>query len=124
MLFTQMVRFGLVGAFNAGVDTGIFFLALAIVTDSLVAANIMSWTVAVSSSYVLNSLFTFAERSKGRLAIGAYLIFVLTQIGGFVANTLVLVITAAYVPLLAAKILGILAGFLVNFTLARVFVFR
>ena len=50
--------------------------------------------------------------------------FVATQVGGFVANTIVLLLAAPYVPLLVAKILGIGGGFLVNFTLARAIVFR
>ena len=118
-----MTRFGIVGLINSGVDAGIFFLALGTVTDSLVVANVIAWIVAVTSSYVLNTRFTFAEHAKP-FSFSDYLVFTLTQIGGFVANTGMLVIAAPYMPLLAAKILGILAGFLVNFTLARVVVFR
>jgi putative flippase GtrA len=123
LLFVQMMRFGAVGLINSAVDVGIFFLALATVTSSLVAANIIAWIVAVSSSYVLNNRFTFAEHARP-FTVSDYLIFTFTQIGGFAANTGVLLIAAPFLPILAAKILGILAGFLVNFTLARVVVFR
>jgi len=123
LLLVQMMRFGVVGLINSGVDAGLFFLALATVTSSLVVANVISWVVAVTSSYVLNTRFTFAEHAKP-FSFSDYLIFTLTQVGGLVANTGILVIAAPYMPLLAAKILGILAGFIVNFTLARVVVFR
>lgn len=123
-LLVQMVRFGLVGFVNASVDFVIFFLALATVTDSLVVANTCSWVVAVSGSYVLNSRFTFADRSGRKLRRADYLMFVLTQVAGFVANTAVLVASAPHVALPVAKVLGIGVGFLVNFTLARSIVFR
>jgi putative flippase GtrA len=118
-----MMRFGVVGLINSGVDAGIFFLALGAITNSLVLANIIAWIVAVSSSYVMNTRFTFAEHAKP-FSFSDYAVFTLTQVGGLVANTGMLVIAAPYMPLLAAKILGILAGFVVNFTLARVIVFR
>ena len=123
-LFVQMVRFGFVGFVNAGVDATIFFLALATVTSSLVVANTCSWIVAVTSSYVLNSLFTFAVKSVRELSVHGYLMFALTQVGGFLAHTTVLVVTASYLPLPLAKLIGIGVGFLVNFTLARTIVFR
>jgi putative flippase GtrA len=116
-----MARFGLVGFINAGVDAAVFFSALATVTTSLVVANTMSWIVAVTSSYVLNSRFTFSQKA---LRLSDYFTFVLTQIGGFLANTIVLVAAAPFVPLIVAKILGIGAGFIVNFSLARLIVFR
>ena len=50
--------------------------------------------------------------------------FVATQVGGFLANTTVLLLAAPYVPLIVAKILAIGGGFVVNFTLARTIVFR
>jgi putative flippase GtrA len=122
-LANQMFRFGLVGFVNAGVDAAVFFLALATLTSSLVVANSCAWIVAVSCSYLLNSRFTFAENNRA-LGLAAYLMFAATQVGGFVANTAVLLLTAPYVPLLVAKILAIGAGFVVNFTLARMIVFR
>jgi putative flippase GtrA len=121
VLLSQMARFGLVGFINAGVDAVVFFSALATVTSSLVIANAMSWIVAVTSSYILNSRFTFSQKT---LRLADYLTFVLTQVGGFLANTIVLVAAAPFVPLIVAKIFGIGAGFLVNFSLARLIVFR
>lgn len=123
-LLSQMFRFGLVGLVNAGVDAAVFFLALATLTRSLVVANVLAWLVAVTSSYVLNSRFTFAARAGGQLRLKGYLMFTLTQSGGLAANTLVLLATAPHVPLVLAKLFAIAAGFVVNFSLARGVVFR
>ena len=124
VLVSQMLRFGLVGLFNAGVDAAVFFVALATVTASLVAANVLAWIVAVTSSYVLNARFTFAGRSGGALRLRDYLTFALTQVGGFLAHTVVLVAAAPHMSLVLAKGLGIGVGFLINFSLARGLVFR
>jgi putative flippase GtrA len=120
----QMASFGLIGFVNAGVDAAVFFLALATVTKSLVVANTAAWAVAVTCSYLLNSRFTFVATSGGRYRLADYAIFVLTQVGGFLANTAILLFAAAYLPLIAAKVLAIAGGFVVNFTLARAIVFR
>jgi putative flippase GtrA len=118
-----MLRFGLIGAVNAGVDLAVFFLALAMLTSSLVLANAIAWAVAVTGSYILNARYTFAHADRG-MSFAGYLMFALTQAGGFAVHTLVLIATAPFLPLLAAKVLGIGVGFLVNFTLARTFVFH
>jgi putative flippase GtrA len=119
-----MMRFGLVGFVNAAVDATVFFLALATVTNSLVVANGCAWIVAVTSSYVLNSRFTFVADPVRPLTLSDGIAFALTQVGGFVAHTAVLVAAAPFLWLPLAKVLGIGVGFLVNFTLARAIVFR
>ncbi len=128
----QMFRFGLVGLANAGVDAVVFFTMVAVLGAlapglshewSLIAANTTSFAIAVTCSYILNSLFTFKKR-RSDLGLRPYLVFVLSQVAGFVAHTATLVIAAKYVPLPLAKLFGIGVGFVVNFTLARAIVFR
>lgn len=128
----QMFRFGLVGLVNAGVDAAVFFTAVAILAvvapqlsheASLIAANTASFVIAVTCSYILNSLFTFKKRHT-ELGFRAYFLFAASQVAGFIAHTATLVLAAKYVPLPLAKLFGIGVGFVVNFTLARVFVFR
>lgn len=95
-------------------------------TVLLVAANITSWIVAVSGSYVLNSLITFAAESGRKLRWRDYITFFVSGIVGLIANTATLVV-AAQVFLLSvwlAKALAILASFVVNFTLSHFVVFR
>jgi putative flippase GtrA len=128
----QMFRFGLVGLFNAGVDAAVFFAMVAILgavapdlgpEGSLIAANTTSFVIAVTCSYVLNTLFTF-RRHHTELGFRAYLLFAASQVAGFVAHTATLIVAAKYVPLPLAKLMGIGVGFVVNFTLARAIVFR
>jgi len=119
-LFKQVFSFGLIGFVNAGVDAAAFFVALHTVTDNLIVANVCAWAVAVTCSYFLNSRFTFGKKPQFK----DYLFFAATQVSGLIANTTALVLAAPYVPLVVAKIIGIGAGFVVNFSLARLLVFR
>jgi putative flippase GtrA len=120
----KAVSFGMIGVVNTLIDASIFFLALATLTSSLVAANILAWLVAVSCSYVMNSFITFARESGRKLRWRDYGTFVASGIAGVVANTATLVFAAQFVPVWAAKGCAILVSFMVNFSLSHFVVFR
>jgi putative flippase GtrA len=126
VLFGQATRFATIGVINTLVDFGVFLFAINFLTPSLVAANVLSWTVAVTGSYVMNSFFTFAAESGRRLGWRTYAGFIGSGIAGLVANTATLLIAAKLLllPVVLAKVLAIGASFLVNFSLARFVVFR
>jgi putative flippase GtrA len=148
-LGVKAISFGLIGVVNTIVDYCVFLLARAVLShvamavtvfgmlaglcncgggDSilLVAANLMSWTVSVSSSYVLNSSFTFAAESQRKLRWRAYFAFVIAGIVGLIANTTALVVAAEVflLPVWAAKGCAVLASFVVNFSISNFIVFR
>lgn len=123
-LAAQVVMFGMVGVVNLAVDFGVFLLALRFVTTSLVVANLLAWLIAVSGSYVLNTVLTFARQTGRRLGARAYLTFAASQVLGFIANTATLVIAATVLPVIGAKAVATLVGFVVNFTLARLVLSR
>jgi putative flippase GtrA len=141
--------FGLVGLVNTVVDYSIFLLARAALNHSpaalstitsfadlcrcgsasamtLIAPNIVSWIVAVTGSYVMNSSITFAAESQRKLRWRSYLTFIVAGIAGFVANTTTLVVAAQFflLPVILAKAVAILASFAVNFSLSHFVVFR
>ena len=131
--FAKAVSFGLVGVVNTGVDFCVFWIAAQEFGLPLVVANVISWTVAVSGSYVLNSMFTFAAESGRRLGWRPYGTFLASGVVGLVANTATLLIAARLAPLViaapalqlaAAKACSILASFVVNFSLSHFVVFR
>jgi putative flippase GtrA len=126
VLVGQAARFAIIGVVNTLVDFGVFLFAITFVTSSLIAANVLSWTVAVTGSYVMNSLFTFAVESGRQLRFRAYAGFVGSGIAGLVANTATLLLGAKvlFLPVVLAKVLAIAVSFLVNFSLARFVVFR
>ena len=95
-------------------------------TISLIAANTISWIVAVSGSYIMNSSITFAAESGRKLRWRAYFAFVASGIAGWIANTATLLVAAEVLllPVWLAKLVAILASFVVNFSLSHFVVFR
>lgn len=148
-LTLKALSFALVGVVNTLVDYSIFLIAQASyaqspaalslfytvaischcaspTTISLVAANITSWIVAVTGSYIMNSAITFAAESGRKLRWRSYAIFLASGIVGWLANTVVLVFAAQalLLPVWLAKAVAILASFCVNFSLSHFVVFR
>jgi putative flippase GtrA len=120
----KAVSFAMVGAVNTVVDASIFFLAYFFLTSSLIVANVMSWTVGITCSYVLNSLITFAAESGRQLGLRSYGTFVASGVAGVVASTTALVLAAQFMPVLPAKACAILVSFVVNFSMSNFVVFR
>jgi len=120
----KAASFGMVGVVNSAVDFGTFSLAYYVLGWPIILANLLAWGVAVSGSYVMNSLTTFAHESGRKLSIKAYVGFVVAQVAGLVANTATVLIASYFMPVLVGKVLAIAASFLVNFSLSHFVVFR
>src|SRR6266480_4924865 len=118
------ISFAMVGLVNLVVDFGVFSFAYFNLKLPILVANVIAWCVAVSGSYVMNSLTTFAAESGRQLRVKDYGNFVVTQIGGLITNSTTLLIASYFMPVVMAKLLAIGVGFLVNFSLSNFFVFR
>ncbi|HEY6257129.1 MAG TPA: GtrA family protein [Xanthobacteraceae bacterium] len=142
----KAVSFALIGVVNASVDFVVFSFFFYFVGLPIVTSNLISWLVAVTGSYVMNSMTTFAAESGRKLRLKSYASFLLAQVAGLVANTATILIVSATVPVLwqmlfgpdrplalaghpidpvlIGKVLAIGASFLVNFSLSHFVVFR
>ncbi|MPZ40645.1 MAG: GtrA family protein [Rhizobiales bacterium] len=123
-LVLKAISFALVGCVNATVDFAVFSLGHLYFGLPIIPANLISWCVAVTNSYVLNSMVTFAKESGRRLNVKSYLGFAATQVGGLIANTITVFALSFVMPVLFAKLLAIGASFVVDFTLSYLLVFR
>src|SRR5262249_29092472 len=131
VLLRKAISFGLVGVVNTFIDFGTFMFGVKILGLPLVAANLLSWVVAVSGSYVLNCFITFAAESGRRLTWRGYATFAASGIAGLIANTATVVLVASVLaPLLpnanvpVAKLSAIGVSFIVNFSMSHFVVFR
>jgi putative flippase GtrA len=145
-LALKAMSFAMVGVINAMVDLGVFSFFHFYVGLPIVVSNLISWLVAVTGSYVMNSMTTFAAESGGKLRLKFYASFLLAQVAGLIANTATIYIVAfsipvllhfffgpdavlqvgaqAIDPVLVGKLLAIGVSFLVNFSLSHFVVFR
>jgi putative flippase GtrA len=120
----KAVSFAMVGVINAAVDFSVFSFFYYYLGFSIIVSNMISWLVAVSGSYVMNSMTTFAAESGRKLRFKSYASFLLAQVAGFVANTATVFVASYFIPVLMGKVLAIGASFLVNFSLSHFVVFR
>jgi putative flippase GtrA len=120
----KAISFAAVGVVNSAVDFGVFSFAYYHLELPIVTANFMAWIVAVSGSYVMNSLTTFARESGRELRSGAYFTFLVSQLAGLVANTTTVFVASYFMPVLLGKLLAIGVSFVVNFSLSHFVVFR
>jgi putative flippase GtrA len=123
-ILVKAVSFAMIGIVNTGIDFGVFTFIYYYLGWHILVANPIAWLLAVSNSYVLNSMITFAAETGRRLSVKAYITFILTQAGGLIANTATVFILSFFVPAWMAKIPAIGASFIVDFTLSHLVVFR
>jgi putative flippase GtrA len=134
-LSLKAASFAAIGAVNTLVDFAIFIIAYKLFDVPLIPANVLAWLIAVSGSYAMNSYITFAAESGRTLNWRAYGAFVASGVAGVIANTATLFVVyelllqpifapESWMPLVAAKVLAIVASFVVNFSLAHLIVFR
>ena len=127
-----MLSFGIVGAINGvvnyGVTVGVTILVLVPLAlggndIALGVAKALGWAVAVSNSYLLNTLFTFAKESGGRLSWPTYARFVASGTLGLAVEVVSFLVAVRYLPLSLAAVVPIGLSFIVNFTMTRLVVF-
>jgi len=132
----KAVSFALVGVVNASVDFGVFSFFYFYLAFPIIIANLISWLIAVTGSYVMNSMTTFAAESGRKLRLKSYATFLLAQVAGLFANTATVFLvpiaigkmlgidSASTTLVLIGKLLAIGSSFLVNFSLSHFVVFR
>ncbi|NVN88814.1 MAG: GtrA family protein [Rhodopseudomonas sp.] len=123
-LASKMVSFAAIGVGNTAIDLGVFTLAYKVLELPLIPSNVLAWLVAVTCSYVMNTMITFHAESGRVLTRKDYLSFVASGILGVIANTTTLVVLSNFMPVFGAKLIAILVSFVVNFAMSHLVVFR
>jgi putative flippase GtrA len=120
----KAVSFASIGVINTIVDFSLFSFGHLYLGIPIIPANICSWLVAVTGSYVMNTLITFAAESQRKLRLKTYGMFLAAQLSGLIANTTTVVVASYFMPVLIGKALAIGVSFVVDFTLSNLVVFR
>lgn len=120
----KIVNFALVGICNTTIDFGVFLLAFRVFGLPIIAANFVAWFVAVSGSYIMNSMITFRAETGRVLRRKDYINFAMSGVLGVIFTTATLFVLSWYLPVTIAKLISIIVGFAVNFTMSNFVVFR
>lgn len=62
--YRQVVKFGLVGALNTGVDLGFYLIFNRLLHIYYLTSKVLSFAIAASNSYILNKTWTFRNKDK------------------------------------------------------------
>jgi len=121
----QFLQFGIIGFAGFLVDTAVVYALRGLV--GLIAAGLLSYFAAVTTTWAGNRAWTFAGRRQGGAA-RQWLLFVAANGVGFVLNRGAFFLLVWNVPACAAHpvlaiLAGVAAGLLANFNLSRRVVF-
>ena len=123
-MLAKLISFASIGVLNAAVDLCAFTMAFRLAHLPLVTSNVISWAIAVTCSYAMNTKITFSQETGGALSLKRYLRFAASGIFGMIVATSVLVVLTHYVNIPTAKLASIVVGFVVNFSASHFLVFR
>lgn len=120
----QATKFMSVGLLNTFVDGGILFALVALADLDKIVARIISSSIALMSSYVLNKIWTF--KSKSRDVVKQFVLFIIINGLGLVWNNLLygLMINKMHIYYLLAMIIATAIVFVWNFGLSKTLAFK
>jgi len=123
-LLAKIIGFASIGVLNVAVDVTIFAIAFQFLRLPLIPSNVISWLFAITSSYAMNTKFTFGKETGGVLSARRYLHFAASGIVGAIIATGVLVLLAPFAGIPIAKLTSVIAAFVLNFSMSHFIVFR
>ncbi|KKD56626.1 GtrA family protein [Paenibacillus polymyxa] len=119
-----MIRFGIVGLVNTGVDY-IIFMLLAWTGVPVVVAQIISYSCGTANSYILNSKWTFSKQQANNTNKGQLLKFIAINliVLGITSLLLQVLHTETELPLALGKLIATATGMIINYIGNRYWVF-
>ena len=123
-LAIKLLSFAMIGVVNTIIDISIFTAAYKIFALPLIASNVFAWLVAVSASYLMNTSITFGRETGGIFTWKDYSRFAISGVIGAIVATATLVAISHYTAVFVAKLISIVAAFVVNFSVSHFIIFR
>lgn len=120
----KMCKFGAVGVLNTTIDMGLFWLLHVKLGIPFIIANLISYSVGMLNSFILNKRWTFVDtRDQGSIGrqLPTFLAINALSLG---LSSLILWVCIEPMGAMTAKLLATAVSFLVNFWANRTFVFR
>lgn len=119
--------FGLVGLIGFIVDSGVLYLLKS--SLGLYHGRLFSFICAVITTWILNRQLTFRTRTSGLILSSEFSRYLGLMLGGGVVNYVIYALLVYHVEFVARQpvwgvAVGSCAGMLVNFLLARLFIYR
>ena len=121
---TRFAKFGTVGVLNTAIDLIVFSALYYGVGVPLLLANTCAVVIAATNSYLMNKRWTFRDRSAGRDAVRAFVVFFLFNMAGLALANLTIWALSGAMPVMAAKGVSMVVTTLWNYVTCHRFVYR
>lgn len=118
-----MVRFGLVGLTNTGVDVTLFALLTHGLHWLVPLANVVSYSAGIMNSFFLNKYWTFRDPTPLSRSLRPGIRFIVVNVLGLLISTVTVMLLALRLPPVIAKLASVGVVFLWNYSLSDRFVF-
>jgi putative flippase GtrA len=112
-----------VGAVNTVVDITAFACFYELLGIAVIPSNVLAFLIAVTNSYILNWLITFADRRSNRGAFGGFVRFLLVALVALGVSTAIVHFVSLVMHPLLAKLVATAGSTLVNYAGCHRFVF-
>lgn len=121
--FRNLILYGIIGIFSAGLDFIIFYALTTIVEVFYLIANVFSVTIGITTSFILNRKYNFKVIDK---VFKRYLIFVSVGSFGLLLSSALLYffIDIVTLDIIVSKVLSIVFVVLIQFFLNRYITFK
>lgn len=122
----QLIQFGLVGGLGFLINLAVFALCERVISMPYLVAYGIAWLVAVTNNFILNRRFTFNEHAKSsQMHFQAMRFFVVSVIAAAVgAGLLALMVEVGGFPKVPAEAIAVLASTPLNFLGNKLWSFR
>ncbi len=123
-MWHRFQKYGLIGCLNAALDFAIFIMGVKLFDFPPLIAHIIAWCIAVQLSYIMNSFFTFNKSFKQTWRLKPWFKFILSGLFALLVSSLILYLCLSYFNIYIAKIIAIIASYIVGFSLSQFVVFK
>lgn len=121
--FRNLILYGIIGSFSAGVDFLIFYALTTIGDVFYLVANIISVTIGITISFILNKNFNFKVKDK---VFKRFLIFISVGFSGLLLSSafLYFFIDILIIDKIISKFLSIVFVVLIQFFVNKLITFK
>lgn len=111
----RVAMFAGVGIINSAIDIAAFACFHELVGLDVISSNVLAFVIAVTNSYVLNRVFTFADRSRGGLPLRRFVRYFGIAVTAMVVSTAIVYLVSQFTDPLFGKLIATVASTLINY---------
>lgn len=104
-----------IGAINTAIDISAFACLYGLAGLHVVPANVLAFLIAVTNSYVLNFLITFADRRSGRGTLRSFARFLSVAVAAMCVSTAIVYLISMVTHPMVAKLIATTASTAINY---------